>query len=240
MKTALAMVLAILSQALPLSAEENQNPVEPSRFDISTLSGEIYKNSRLIKVTPADLTVMHDAGVAKIGFENLNPTWQQKFGYDPAKADAYREKIAIQNREAEDRRQQLSLQRERTERLAIAKIEAEERRLAAQSKDPAPLAPLPGEENRPLLPAPTTTVEIIPSAPPLGAVHDPGISTRNSSSRRWRSGDGIYSVDGYYPPFIWSSPSRPWSPHYHPHHHHHHPHHHSGSFISPPIIRITR
>jgi hypothetical protein len=249
MKTPLVVVLGILGLAMISKSEEAGSPAESGHFNISTLSGDTYKNSRLIKVTPADVTVMHDNGVARIDFENLSPAWQKKFTYDSAKARTHRQKMAALQREAEDRRRQLILQRERSERLAIAQIEANERRIATRNQEPLPLAPLPGEENRPPPPAPSLAEEIIPTLPPLGPVYSPGIHTQTRNSRPWRYGDGIYQVDGYYPPYLWNFPLHPWPlfsppvhhPHPHPHpHSHSYPYSHGRSFLGPPAFRITR
>src|SRR5438067_723931 len=54
--------------------------------DLKTLDGVVYKNAQISNVTPADVTVVHDAGVARVMLQNLPPELQTKYGYDREKA----------------------------------------------------------------------------------------------------------------------------------------------------------
>ena len=51
-----------------------------------------YKDYELSKVEPDGIRILHSAGAAKIPFEKLSPDLQKKYGFDPKKAAAFREK----------------------------------------------------------------------------------------------------------------------------------------------------
>lgn len=241
-------------------AKPSAVPIPPKEetFELRTLSGEVYHNSRVIKVTPADLTVMHENGVARIPFENLSQDWRSEYQFDPGEAAEYRRIQKEIQTELEKERLRLTAERAKQEQKALAEKEAAQKRLANASK-PAPLlAPLPGEDHHRT--SPTTIEDPFPTVSPLGPVHETGLSRSGMRSSQWRYSEGIYSIDGYAPPYVWGTgygygygpgiwvppvvhPHRP-SPHPHPHHQHglgpgHH-HGRTGIYISPPMFRITR
>lgn len=239
-----ARSMAEEAPSIPAPAEP-----EPVLFDLHTLSGEVYTNSRVIKVTPADLTVMHENGVARIPFEKLSVDWQNKYQFDPAKAEEYRRiQLSIQ-RDAEEDQRKLRAERTKAEEKVMKELEDSQKRLAKSNQPAPPLAPMPGEDNKMSASQKSATNHKDPftTLAPIGPVHESGISRSRIRSSKWRYSEGIYSVDGYAPPYIWSygsgymySPN--WHHQHHHDHHHGHGHHHghSGIFISPPIIRITR
>ena len=209
------------------------------RFNIETLTGKVFKDSRIIKVTPAELTIMHETGVAKIAFENLSAAWREKFGYTEAKAEAYLAKQETMKKEADAKAKAANEKREREERLFIARIEAQEKKqLAAEAAlFPPALAPLPGEEAPTNVPALVsehkTAYDLVPKTTPLGAVHEPAFRT-GRRSWHWSSGDGILTYDGYgyspgYP-YYGSGYGSYCPPHFHGH---------GSRHFSRPIIRVS-
>jgi hypothetical protein len=58
---------------------------------LTTTDGITYKDVTLTKVEPDGLRIIHATGVAKVGFERLSPEIQKKYGYDPAKAVAFKQ-----------------------------------------------------------------------------------------------------------------------------------------------------
>jgi len=90
----------------------------PSRI---TIDGTTYEEFRWGRVTPATVTIFHKTGVAAIPLERLPRELQVKFGYDPVKAQQYRQLEAQVNAAREQAR------RDRLQRLA--QQQAEEDRL---------------------------------------------------------------------------------------------------------------
>ncbi|HVM61243.1 MAG TPA: hypothetical protein VMV72_10290 [Verrucomicrobiae bacterium] len=91
------------------AAETNKLPT------MVTVDGIIYSNVTWRTVTPATVTIFHQTGVASIPLEKLSPELQQRFGYDPQKAAAYRaeEAAAAERRLADAQaRERLRQQRE--------------------------------------------------------------------------------------------------------------------------------
>lgn len=91
--------------------------------DLTTVSGKTYTNARVFSVEPDGITVMHEAGAAKVPFTDLPQEIQIKYGYDPQKALEYR------NRAAEAQRKVAQAQAE------IARAQAEQMKVAARIKE---------------------------------------------------------------------------------------------------------
>ncbi len=125
-----AVTLAVLF-ALPIMPvlAETQSPFVAS---ITTVYGETFKNCQIIKATPAALTVVHDNGVAKLGFDLLNAHWRTAFKYDPREARKFVAQEAEERRETEILRKQLNERREREEERFLAEIAEEESRRVAE------------------------------------------------------------------------------------------------------------
>ncbi|NQW99052.1 hypothetical protein HQ447_00230, partial [bacterium] len=69
----------------------------PTEFEkLETTNGKIYEHAKVRRVEPDGISIMHDAGTAKVLFENLSPDLQSAFGYSPEKAAAHRENAARQ------------------------------------------------------------------------------------------------------------------------------------------------
>jgi len=60
--------------------------------DITTLDGKVYKEVS-IRAKPNGLEIVHSTGVAFVNFKNLPESVWKEFGYDPAKAAEYEEKL---------------------------------------------------------------------------------------------------------------------------------------------------
>jgi hypothetical protein len=92
-----------------------------------TVDGITYSNVTWRTVTPATVTIFHDTGVASIPLEKLPPELQQRFGYDPQKAAAYRarESVAIQQHLIEIQAKEQIRQQREAEALEAARKEQE-------------------------------------------------------------------------------------------------------------------
>jgi hypothetical protein len=232
MKTVLMLTLA-LSAMLLTGAQAAPEEEAGKPFQLTTLTGDKYKNCRILKVTPEAMTVMHDAGVSKISFEILSDEWRTKFRYDPAKAEEFakveeqRAKEAAEKREVAMKKQQL-----REEEQMDILMARERQRLAAEKATaelgpPLAPAPLPGDATPQLGTTGTSqpVEEVVPSLSPITQVYTPGAGTYRTYGRDRYS--YLYSGFYGYPYFpIYNVPICP------PHHHHH-----SGSSFAQPIIR---
>ncbi len=102
MKTSVLLVFILLCSTDLRAAEgDNQKP-----FDLTTLVGETFQNCRIIKTTPEGITVLHDRGVTRISFENLNDHWKKLFDYSPEKSKAFQKVEAARLALAEEKRRQ--------------------------------------------------------------------------------------------------------------------------------------
>jgi hypothetical protein len=237
MKTVLMLTLALSAMLLSgMQAAPEEETGKP--FQLTTLTGDTYKNCRILKVTPETMTVMHDAGVSKISFENLSDEWRTKFRYDPAKAEEFaraeeqRAKEAAEKREVAMKKQQL-----REEEKMDILVARERQRLAAEKAaaelgPPLAPAPLPGDATPQLGTGASQPVEeIVPSLSPITQVYTPGAGTYRQYGRD-RYGYLYSGFYGYGYPYV---PIYGGGSGYCPPHHHHH--HHSGSSYVQPIIR---
>src|SRR5207253_8516186 len=57
--------------------------------DLVTISGKRYERVRITEITPATIAFTHATGAARLAFGELTPIEQKKYGYDPAKAQAW-------------------------------------------------------------------------------------------------------------------------------------------------------
>lgn len=121
----LAVGLSIINAYadLPCHAAEGTN--QPSdavragtqtvdRVDITTQSGQVYKNAKITRVEPDGITVMYSKGIAKVPFTDLSEEYRKEYGYDPEQASAYSIKMA------EERQRAYSRQRQREQEAAEA------------------------------------------------------------------------------------------------------------------------
>jgi hypothetical protein len=240
MKTVLILAIALSVMLVSgVHAQEQAAPEEEAKpFQITTLTGDKYKNCRIMKVTPEAMTVMHDAGVTKISFENLSDEWRTKFRYDAAKAEEYANAEAQRAKdEAEKRQTALKKQQMREEEQMDILVARERQRLAAEKAlaelgPPLAPAPLPGDATPNLGASGSDVVEeIVPSLSPITQVYTPGAGTYRQFGRDRYS----YFDSGFYGfPFVpvFSGSGGSFCP---PSHHHHH--HSSGSSFVRPMVR---
>ena len=72
-----------------------QGQDSPKEFDrLETKAGKVYEHAKVRKIEPDGISIIHDAGTAKVPFEGLSPELQIVFGYDPQKAAVHRESVA--------------------------------------------------------------------------------------------------------------------------------------------------
>lgn len=207
MKGALLAVLAVMGM-MPLHAADR------TPFELTTLLGETYHNCRIIKATPAGLTVVYDAGVAKVPFEILGDTWRDLYHYDPEKARRYNEHEEAKRIEGEARlrKVQHSIEVQRNKQMnALVKAEAEreamETRLlkeqaeaaakasgsaAPPASSPPPPAPFPGD------PVPVGAPISNPYTPNQPVTSETSVGTTGVD---WTTGN-VYT--GGYVPYVYT------------------------------------
>ncbi len=90
------VLLFVFAVAASFAEETNTLPTT------ITVDGVTYSNVTWRTVTPTTVSILHKTGVASIPLEKLPPELQQKFGYDPQKAAAYRTaEAATRNKQAQ-------------------------------------------------------------------------------------------------------------------------------------------
>lgn len=206
MKTTFVLVI-ITALVTTLSAVDTSKP-----FDLTTRLGEKFQNCRITKVTPEGLTIVHEAGVARVSFSALDEELQKQFHYDPVKAREYAETEQAKAKAAEAKRAELNRQREMNEEEQLAALAAAERkRLEADARatkeyqdavkaaqtPAAPLAPLPGDPTPALSQqssAPIMQTEVV--VPEVTALGDPYTPTKIRSQTYIMPGG---YVGGYVP-----------------------------------------
>jgi hypothetical protein len=223
MKTALFSMLMLLSTMALRAADRNT-------FDLTTLLGETYHGCRIIKVTPAALTVAYDNGVSKVSFELLGDSWRELYHYDPDKAREYAEREEAKRQQAEARLREIKYGIEQARNQQMNElIKAERDREALENKlvkeqsdadakaDPdakaAPAAP-----PQPPVLAPFPGDPVIPQNPPISNIYTPGQATTGVDPGQTSPGVNTTgsSTGGYpfsygtgyvYPPMVF--PPRP-------------------------------
>ncbi len=126
MKTTVWLVFILLSSTVLRALNgDNQKP-----FDLTTLLGETFQHCRIIKATPEGITVLHDGGVSKIPFENLNDDWKKLFNYSPDKSSAFQKEEAARRTLAEEKQRQAQKEYEQLQTKQLSAVAtAENRRL---------------------------------------------------------------------------------------------------------------
>ena len=126
-----AVLLLVFAVAASFAGETNVLPTT------ITVDGIIFSNVTWRTVTSATVTIFHETGVASIPLEKLPPELQQRFGYDPQKAAAYRgeELAAAQQRLAEmQAKERLRQQREAEALEAARKLQEAQAELAREQQ----------------------------------------------------------------------------------------------------------
>jgi len=93
------VTLLTLSAALMLAATARAD--EPQTF--VTTKGDRFEKAHVTEVTPATITIVHTAGIARVPLSELPTDVQKKFGYDEQKAKAWLEEKAREERARRDR-----------------------------------------------------------------------------------------------------------------------------------------
>jgi hypothetical protein len=75
-------------------AEEEKIP------EVKTASGKTYKNVRITNVTPSEVKIFHEEGVARIPFADLPDELKTKLGYDPEKDKDHAASVVDQKKAA--------------------------------------------------------------------------------------------------------------------------------------------
>ena len=94
--------------------------------------GTVFHGVKVLEVRPDALVLSHDRGVAMADLAKLPKSLRARYGYDPRKAAAYREREAMsaQTTAAENRRLMAALEERR---MAVARLEME----ASESANPS-------------------------------------------------------------------------------------------------------
>lgn len=61
--------------------------------NFSKIDGEAYTNATITRIEPDGIVVSDKDGIRKLRFKRLPPDVQEKYGYDPIKAEAYQQQI---------------------------------------------------------------------------------------------------------------------------------------------------
>jgi len=69
--------------------------------ELVTLDGKFYQDVTIRKVEPDGLSILHKSGTAKVSFEQLPASMQEKYGYDAEAAAAHRKAEAEAQRKRE-------------------------------------------------------------------------------------------------------------------------------------------
>jgi hypothetical protein len=137
-----AVLLFVFAVAASFAEETNTLP------STITVDGIIYSNVTWGTVTSATVTIFHETGVASIPLEKLPSEFQQRFGYDPQKAAAYRaqESVAEQQHLIEIRAQEQIRQQHEAEALEAARKQ-QEAQTAEQAREQLAAKQMANENN---------------------------------------------------------------------------------------------
>jgi uncharacterized phage infection (PIP) family protein YhgE len=69
------------------------------------IGDETYKNVRIVKATPLELTLLYDGGGRTIKLEDLPPGLKEKYPYSEAKASEFRKKQAAEQKALAEQQQ---------------------------------------------------------------------------------------------------------------------------------------
>lgn len=109
------LIFCALSVGLaPVSRAEDEKIPE-----LKTASGKTYQDVRITKVTPSEISIIHESGVARIPLKDLPDDLKTKFGYDTAKAEAHAKAKSQANAQAE--KQMAEAEKKNAEMKALLK-----------------------------------------------------------------------------------------------------------------------
>ena len=179
MKTWVLFLLATMAlTAAPLEAA----PIPK----ISTLTGRVYRQCKIVRVHPDGVSFTHANGAAKVLFMDLPESWRGRLGYNPAKAAAYEREQAERRAQAAEARQ--ARQQELAKAMAVAReMELTRAFLAEQQAQAAMRA---AANNH------FAYAQSVPVLPALGAVFDSRDYRYRARYSDWY-GNGFYYPGGY-------------------------------------------
>jgi hypothetical protein len=109
--------------AFPIAAQVSEkNP------NLTTTDGKTYDAVTVTKVEPDGIKIIHESGVAKVPFEKLSVEIQKQYGFDPEKAEKFREAQAIKQEAAN-----IAAAKEEARVAAVLKADAENKALAKKA-----------------------------------------------------------------------------------------------------------
>ena len=127
--------------------------------EFMTTTGVAYQNAIISRITDIGITLQHDKGVARIPFEHLPKSWQERFFFDPErKAIAQEAETVTQERltRASARRAELKAKKEEEMERKAAALRLEQLSLAVAELQNQTPAPQPVQNN-----------DVIPVNPPI-------------------------------------------------------------------------
>ena len=104
-------------------------------LDIITRSGTKYRKCEVVRVEADGLRITHESGAAKIAFEDLSDAMQKQYGYDAAKAAAYRKAAAEAKAAADAKVAEAQAQQAREARAQADRAVAIERQRQADARE---------------------------------------------------------------------------------------------------------
>ena len=95
--------------------------------DMTLSSGRVLRNAKVLKAEPDGVKIMHDDGITKVPYDGLPAGLREKYNYNPAQAEAFKQKSQQDQIEAAKR---IRKEREAIAEAQIAPIRAERERFA--------------------------------------------------------------------------------------------------------------
>ncbi len=126
-----------------------------SAEDLTTTKGTVYKGVFVSKVEPDGLRIVHAGGAAKVSFEVLSPEVQKKYGYNPAKGEAFakaeeeKNKALVKEQAARARAEEIAAKKAAAVKAEAEKKEAEQSKSGSAADSTAKDSPLKGATLKP-------------------------------------------------------------------------------------------
>ena len=117
---------------LALGLVSDTQAAEEKIPELKTVSGKIFRDVRITKVTPIEISIMHESGATRISMGDLPNALRIKLGYDPVKAEAYAKA------QADDKQQAVDAAKKRAESEALKKTANAEAAAKTASATTAP------------------------------------------------------------------------------------------------------
>jgi len=90
------------------------------------IGDQVYRDVRVKQVTPRAVIILHQGGMSQLLLKDLSPEAQKQFGYDPAAAEAEKQRIEREHAAAVERSQAIrqSLNQANRSGLSVERIDA--------------------------------------------------------------------------------------------------------------------